>query len=178
MRTRVPIGEDVWVFGSGYLVAAGRVVTARHVLAPDGAQPAVGQACQVRAWPWGPAQEWRRGQVVWLHPAADAAVVTVDALGTDLPPVAWGRIEESDPVPWTATGFPVAGLDDDDRREEVAFGRVAPGSLASVGGLALTVESRSAMDEPGGGSGWAGLSGAAVFSGDLLIGMVTTDPHR
>ena len=121
---------------------------------------------------------WRPGQVNWLHGTADAAVIAVDGLGAGLPPVRWGRIEGSEPLHWTATGFPSAGLEEHARVEEEAYGRVAPGSRESVGGLALTVESREAEDEPGGGSGWAGLSGAAVLSGDLLIGIVTSDPQR
>jgi hypothetical protein len=43
--------------------------------------------------------------------------------------------------------------------------------------LALTIESRTprpdaAADE----SGWAGLSGAAVFSDEHLVGVITSDP--
>ena len=55
-------------------------------------------------------------------------------------------------------------------------GFVAPGSKESSGGLVMTVESRSAQSSPLGETGWAGLSGAAVFSGRYLIGIVTTDP--
>ena len=172
----MPVGDGLWVFGSGCLVASGRVLTARHVLARTGEQPKVGQACEVRAWPCGPAQDWLVGVVLWLHPFADAAIVEVNALGRELEPLTWGRPEGSDPLPWTATGFPVAALDADDRREETVFGRVAPGSAASTGRLALTVESRSARPDAVGDTGWAGLSGAAVLSGEALIGIVVTDP--
>lgn len=178
VRTRVPIGENLFVFGSGYLVAPGRVITARHVLAPEGAAASVGQACEIGAAPWGRDQVWSPGRVSWLHGSADAAVIAVDGVGDGLPPVRWGRIEGSDPVQWTATGFPSAGLEEHARVEEQAYGRVAPGSRESVGGLALTVKSRKAEDAADGGSGWAGLSGAAVLSGDLLIGIVTSDPER
>jgi tetratricopeptide (TPR) repeat protein len=178
VRTRVPFRADVWVFGSGYLVAPGRVLTARHVLADQGAEPHVGQSCQVRAWPCGPAETWTDGTVVWLHPSADVAMIAVDGMGGGLKPVPWGRVEGSEPLHWTATGYPLAALDDLDRREEGVYGRLAPGTAASIGGLALTVESRSAQSAPQGGSGWAGLSGAAVFSGGHLIGIVTTDPAQ
>jgi tetratricopeptide (TPR) repeat protein len=178
VRTRVPIRADVWVFGSGYLVAPGRVLTARHVLADQGVEPHVGQPCQVRAWSCGPAETWNEGTVVWLHPRADAAMIAVDGMGGGLRSVPWGRVEGSEPLRWTATGYPLAALDDLDRREEAVYGRLAPGTAASTGGLALTVESRSARPSAAGGSGWAGLSGAAVFSAGRLVGIVTTDPAQ
>jgi tetratricopeptide (TPR) repeat protein len=178
VRTRVPVRADVWVFGSGYLVAPGRVLTARHVLADQGVEAHVGQACQVRAWPCGPAETWNDGTVVWLHPRADVAMIAVDGMGGGLTPVPWGRVEGSEPLRWTATGYPLAALDDLDRREEAVYGRLAPGTAASTGGLALTVESRSARPSAAGSSGWAGLSGAAVFSAGHLVGIVTTDPAQ
>ena len=180
VRTRVPIREGLFVFGSGYLVATGRVLTARHVLTPENTEPSVGQACDVLLWPWDPAQGWLPGRVAWLHPQEDAAILSVDGAGDDLPPVRWGRIdEESDLLEWRATGFPVVGLDPNGRRvEETAYGRLAPDSAESIGGLALNVESRKAKQDREGGSGWAGLSGAAVLSGGLLIGIVLSDPVR
>src|SRR3954453_16306680 len=138
VRTRVAIDVGLWSFGSGYLVAPGRVLTARHVLASEGTAPSLGQTCEVLLWPWDPTQGWRPGQVAWIAQGdVDAAVVGVDGVGADLPPVRWGRIEGSSPVLWTATASPVAGLDENDRRvEETAYGRVAAGSAESVGKLA------------------------------------------
>ena len=175
VRTRVPIGPDLWVFGSGYLVAAGRVLTAGHVLAEEPQEPHLGQLCEVRVWPCGEDQPWCEGEVAWLHPSADAAVVAVEGLGLGLTAVPWGRLDGSEPVDCTATGYPIAALEQD-REEEQVTGFVAPGSKESSGGLVMTVESRSAQSSPLGETGWAGLSGAAVFSGRYLIGIVTTDP--
>jgi hypothetical protein len=169
VRTRVSAGEDGWVFGSGYLVAPGRVLTARHVLAVPGASSAVGDACQVRRYPCGPAEDWLAAWVHWLHPRADAAVVAVDVFDDQMAALRWGRVEGTEPVGWTAMGYPVAGLGTDDRVEEQVLGTVAPQSTASVGYLALTVTSRGARADDSGASGWAGLSGAAVFSGDVLV---------
>jgi tetratricopeptide (TPR) repeat protein len=178
VRTRVPIGGGQFVFGTGYLVAAHRVLTARHVLTPGGDVPPLGLVCQVRVWPCGPAEEWVTGSLAWLHPSRDVALVAVDGLGVDLPPVGWGVVSGDQPVEWVALGYPVASLDEDNRVEEQAYGRLAPSSAESTGGLALTVESRRPAEGSGGHSGWEGLSGAAVFTGSRLIGIVTADPSR
>lgn len=172
VRTRVPLGADRWLFGTGYVVAPGAVLTAGHVLGERATR------CGVRAYPCGPAQEWLPAVVRRLHPTADAVVLEVPALGEGWDPVPWGAVTGAAPVCWTAVGYPQAGLDGEDRHEEHAYGRLAPGSRATDGGLALTVESRRAQEARDGTSGWAGLSGAAVFAGDLLIGLVTADPQQ
>ena len=88
--------------------------------------------------------------------------------------VRWGRLAGSDPLDWGAVGFPVASIDEAaGRQAEHAFGRTSPISDRAAGRLALSVESREAT---GGDSPWAGLSGAAVFCGDHLVGVVTADP--
>ena len=68
----------------------------------------------------------------------------------------------------------MASIDDvAGRQAEHAFGRTSPISDRAAGRLALSVESREATGDD---SPWAGLSGAAVFCGDHLVGVVTTDP--
>jgi tetratricopeptide (TPR) repeat protein len=178
VRTRVPIGAGLWVFGSGYLVAPQRVLTVRHVLAADRDAPHLGQDCEVRVWPCGPVQDWVPGIVRWLHPTRDVALLAVDGLGQDLAPVVWGMVSGAEPVEWAAVGYPIASLDEDDRVEEEAYGRLAPMSAESAGGLALTVESRPPEEDLGRQSGWEGLSGAAIFTGSWLVGIVTADPGR
>jgi tetratricopeptide (TPR) repeat protein len=178
VRTRVPIGGGQFVFGSGYLVAPYRVLTARHVLTTNRDAPRLGQNCEVRVYPCGPAQDWVSGTVWWLHPTSDVALLAVDGVGQDVAPVEWGEVSGAQPVEWAALGYPVASLDEDDRVEEEAFGRLAPMSAQSAGGLALTVESRPPEEDLGRRSGWEGLSGAAVFTGSRLVGIVTADPGR
>ena len=69
VRTRVPVADQVWTFGSGYLVAPGRVLTARHVLVVDGKPARIGQTCEIRPWPCDPPDgPWTSGTVAWLHP--------------------------------------------------------------------------------------------------------------
>ena len=88
--------------------------------------------------------------------------------------ILWGRLTGSDLLDWGAVGFPHASRDEvTGRQPEHAYGRTSPISERPAGRLALTVESR---DPTGSDSPWAGLSGAAVFSGEYLIGLITTDP--
>jgi tetratricopeptide (TPR) repeat protein len=177
VRTRVPVQDELWEFGSGYVVAPERVLTARHVLDAGGAEPHVGQACEVRAWPCLPPDgPWTAGVVVWLHPDKDAALIAVPGIGTGMDPVRWGHVEGAATVPWNATGYPIAGLDERGRTEEGVSGTLEPASGSSTGSLALTVTSRTAQPDARGDTGWEGLSGAVVFCGAHVVGVITTVP--
>jgi hypothetical protein len=172
MRTAVPLesGGDLYRLGSGYLFADGLVLTAAHVLERTEGVPArEGEAAEVACI----GGDWMPTTVVWVDAGRDVAVLScsgLQAAGT----VRWGRLAGSDPLEWGAVGFPVASVDPvAGRQAEHAFGRTSPISDRAAGRLALSVESREAT---GGDSPWAGLSGAAVFCGDHLVGVVTADP--
>ena len=109
-------------------------------------------------------------------PHADAALIAVPDLGTGIDPVPWGRVEGGGTLPWTATGYPSAGLGERGRTEEGVSGTLEPASGSSNGSLALTVTSRSAEADASGDTGWAGLSGAVVFCGTHVVGVITTVP--
>jgi hypothetical protein len=159
-------------FGSGYIVADGVVLTAAHVLSRAKEQPArVGDPCEVMAWQ---GADWRWGQVVWLSADLDVAAVSCDGCAAE-ESVKWGYPTGSDPLSWKATGFPRASIEGEGRKPEEAFGTFA---LLSGGptDLCLTITSRQANPSENGASGWAGLSGAAIFSDDYLIGIMVTDP--
>ena len=126
-------------------------------------------------------ERWQPGVVAWVDVDLDVAVV--DARRDGQAPrelcaegrIRWGKLAGSDPLKWDAVGYPAASRADDQggRHAEQVYGRTAPISERQAGTLALTVESRPPA---GGGSSWSGLSGAAVFCGDYLVGVVTTDP--
>ena len=165
-------GGDQYRLGSGYLIADGLVLTAAHVLAlRDGEAPLQGQPAEVKR----ACGDWQAAIAVWLDAARDVAVLSCPDMRAD-GGVRWGRLTGSEPVAWGAVGFPAASADDSaGYQSEHAWGQTSPISESGAGRLALTVESREAI---GGGSPWAGLSGAAVFCGDHLVGVVTTDPGR
>ncbi len=171
MRTAVPLDAagNLYRLGSGYLIADGLVLTAAHVLERTEGVPAQeGQPTEVACI----SADWMPATVAWVDAGRDVAVLTCPELQAD-GEVRWGRLAGSDPLDWGAVGFPVASVDEAGRQAEHAFGRTSPISDRVAGRLALSVESRQAT---GGDSPWAGLSGAAVFCGDHLVGVVTADP--
>src|SRR3954468_23179676 len=88
----------------------------------------------------------------------------------------WGRVEGLDSVAVSAVGFPWAQERPDRVRDsEHLFGFVAPGTTVKAGHLAITVLTSAPNPRPG-GSPWAGLSGAALFAGPFLIGVLVVDP--
>jgi Trypsin-like peptidase domain len=175
VRTSVPLGDCTgdYRLGSGYLIADGLVLTAAHVLAPaDGTAVTDGHSAEVA----GPGGGWERASVAWADAARDVAVLACPALRAQ-GGVRWGRLAGPDPLDWGAVGFPAASASaprDGRRQAEHAFGRTSPISERAAGALALTVESRDPTRHPG-GSPWAGLSGAAVFCGEHLTGVITAD---
>jgi WD40 repeat protein len=179
VRTAVPLtqGSNSYNLGSGYLVADGLVLTAAHVLERAVGAPArVGESVDVARL----GGDWRPGIVRWVDARHDVAVVGCSDLHAG-GGIRWGRLVGPNPVSWGAVGFPRASIDQESGREpEHAFGRASAISGLTTGRLALTVESRNPRnDESGHGetnSPWAGLSGAAVFNGEYLVGVVTIDP--
>ena len=179
LRTPPGGGGPPFRFGSGYLIGLGQVLTAGHTLRPPGDEtcvPVTGDRCQVLPWGGDPQLGWLPGEVERCEVELDLAIVSVPELAGGVEPVRWGRLGGSEPVPWKAIGFPVAGLDDSGRQPETAWGEVAPTTEEFAGLLGLVIGSRAARPTPGGSSGWAGLSGAAVFSHDRLVGVVIEDP--
>ena len=173
VRTSVPLGDGTGKYrlGSGYLIANGLILTAAHVLVPPDQGP-VDQVAGIEAA--GPDGDWEPASVVWADAVRDVAVLACPALRAD-GHLRWGRLDGPDLLDWGAVGFPAASAARDGQRQaEHAFGRTSPISERAAGTLALTIESRNASQR-GAGSPWAGLSGAAVFCGEHLAGVVTAD---
>ncbi|MHA6760957.1 hypothetical protein [Streptacidiphilus sp. PAMC 29251] len=114
--------------------------------------------------------------VVWADASLDAVLLWCDPdlVGPDLSPVRWGRMvcdtAWARPV-CTVTGFPRAMLMSDPEYEGMqdpksVDGRIKPSSELRSGLYSLEVGDAS----PGGVEGWAGISGAAVFCGPMVIG--------
>ena len=161
--------------GSGYAVAGRLVLTAAHAV------PHVGGGCELR--PVG-TDGWLAGRVVWVDGPADVALVEA-AAGPWAPlttAVRWSRVDGVEPVWAVAVGFPWAGeRADGGRGSESAAGYV---SREYKGGqLDLSVQSsapRLREPAPDGSprSAWAGMSGAGVFAGPVLVGVVTDERTR
>ncbi|WP_119581449.1 trypsin-like peptidase domain-containing protein [Streptomyces europaeiscabiei] len=162
--------------GSGYLVSPGRVLTAAHVVA--GATDV-----RVRFQADRPGERTVEASVVWRHEGIDIAVLALPDDGMALEPVPYGRVGEHDAVlRCTALGSPRFKLRTDGdgsrfRDAEHVHATCAVLSNRREGTLDLCVASPPADDPDPERDAWEGMSGAAVFAGGRLVGVVTRH-HR
>jgi tetratricopeptide (TPR) repeat protein len=136
------------------------------------------------------ADRWAARPCWWSYDdAVDAALLEVTGDGwpvpeslvdsTRRPPQRWGWLATSDPLcEVQARGFPRLQREPTGRIDEQLVGRIRPGT----GSIARRYEVLGNDPLPAGGeddappaSGWAGMSGAAVFAGDLLVGLLRRD---
>ncbi|MFF5403706.1 trypsin-like peptidase domain-containing protein [Streptomyces misionensis] len=163
--------------GSGCLVAPGLVLTAAHIVPDRQADGGIVVEQPHRAMGPLPAE------VVWRR--YDAGVDGVDAAllalpeGTgELPPVRWGELvtelpgREADTV-----GFPRMQRTPEARYLEQATGRIHPGTGLPGRRYEILLDTAPVWsgDEPSGTTPWSGMSGAAVFHKELLIGVLRHD---
>jgi len=167
-------------WASGYRISGTLILTARHVVAAEGASA---QACTVR--PLG-SSEFLSATVTWLSAALDLAVLSVapDAL----PPMhadstpRWGRLAGRQSVSCRLTGFPVAHQRTGEHGRQVRDPEPVEGTLKlataakrEVVDIAIAGSVPNAATD---GSLWEGMSGAAVLCGPWLVGVVTSDPEN
>ncbi|WKK21222.1 NACHT domain-containing protein [Streptomyces olivoreticuli] len=160
--------------GSGYLLAPRLVLTAAHVArdslqvaVPGGAGPVACRALWTR--------DDDKGDVALLLAERDLVPPQVAAA---FEPVVWGRV--GDLRVWRdaqTIGFPQAARDAHDELDtEQLVGTLKPGSQLLGGRHVLDSDHGAPAALADGGSPWAGMSGAAVFVGGLLCGVVCEDP--
>ena len=173
--------------GSGYRVSETAVLTAGHVVTGlpvrSPAEVAAGDEgagrCELRALG---DRAWVSGSVLWRGESEDVALI---GLAGDVPPLPpgspvprWGRVDGMEPVAVTAVGFPWAQERPDRVRDsEQLFGFIAPATTVKAGLCAVTVQTAAPAGRAD-GSPWAGMSGAALFAGPFLVGVVVVDPAR
>lgn len=160
--------------GSGYLVGPALVLTAGHVVSGAVAPVLVRFPHSERLWP---------GSVVWCEPGGSAGEIDaalIRLVEDELPewvrwaePVRFGRFVTSDgAVDAEAHGFPeIPGFHERSEVEHVV-GRI-PCGAGTTGRPHIAVASPPARAAAV--TVWRGMSGAAVWSGGLLVGVVTTD---
>lgn len=159
--------------GSGYLVSGNLALTARHVVcgAAEVTARFVDESGRPREVP---------GRVVWADEEGeglDLAVVRLaESLG-NVVPVSYGRLGGR--AECEAVGFPLFKLREMSpgryyRDAHHAVGMITPHSNLRSGTLELTVNPPGPNPRE---SPWQGMSGAAVFVGGLLVG-VLCEHHR
>nr|WP_269781526.1 tetratricopeptide repeat-containing serine protease family protein [Nocardia bovistercoris] len=160
------------------MIAPTLVLTSAHVVPETGGAVTVTQPARTTTY---------TAVVVWRGTPDgkdDAALVQVtDPAWPVLPiePIVWGRTVTYQPgIPCRSWGFP----DFVQRRHqpvdmEQPRGTLNPGDRYSTDTYVLHLDTHPPTTMPDGGSPWAGMSGAAVFCGALLTGVVAVDPaHR
>lgn len=167
--------RDSGRFGSGYLLAPGLVLTAAHVvqgfeqtrarlLMPDEDQlpGAIGERSLASV-------AWRDGDhdLALLVPAAGAPPFRADT-----PPITIGRLAERAAVRVDALGFPLAL--DTPAHGDTLHVEALVSAWTGVRGASLVLDVKTAR--PRAADGWKGMSGAAVFAGDRLVGVVEAVP--
>ena len=161
--------------GSGYVVAPRLVLTAAHAAPAKGERVAVCGAGEPTVC---------TGVVTWRGSPGgrdDAALVEVDDPGwrpREGGTVRWGRVVTNRPgIPCEAWGFP-ALVQRAGRAAETAqpAGTLNPGDRYVGDRYVMSIAGYPPAPGGDGTSPWGGLSGAALFCGDLLAGVVATDP--
>ncbi|MFI1797756.1 NACHT domain-containing protein [Streptomyces sp. NPDC020379] len=160
--------------GSGYLLAPRLVLTAAHVTEESVRVAVPGGVGLVNCrtlWTRGD----EKGDVALLLAERDLVPPEVAAA---FEPVVWGRV--GDLRVWRgaqAVGFPQVARDAYNELDtEQLIGTLKPGSGLLGGHHVLDSDHSAPAAPPDRGSPWAGMSGAAVFVGGLLCGVVREDP--
>ncbi|GAA1585810.1 hypothetical protein GCM10009804_47460 [Kribbella hippodromi] len=160
--------------GSGYLIRQGLVLTATHVIA-------TAQSIRVRFDADRVPGEWSAsGELVWS--AGDVAVLAITPAGDPVPPARLGGIgDRAASLQVRAVGFPWFKLRAESDQTSYRDTHQADGTVATLsnrreGTLEVTVSPPAADPDPK-RSPWDGMSGAALFAGDRIIG-VLAEHHR
>jgi hypothetical protein len=162
-------------FGSGYLLSDRLVLTARHVAKA----PAPGAPCVVRGGKDFAVE--RPGTLAWVSPHHDAALVDIapnhafSGLAARSPvfgdcPIGDETREAPPKYRCAAIGFPRASRIDEVREDWRLEGFARPPLRAPI--ITIEIEGRTPPAEL-----WRGVSGAALFNRDLLIGIVESVPE-
>ena len=175
--------------GSGYCVRADLILTARHVLHRK-EDPPPPPASQFKVRLWGDIKtgnwEWLEASLLWTDPIRDIALLSLKngeivrsftlASWEDSRSVSkvFGRLPDSGQFDCHAFGWPRVMIRPDVNEplpytgKLTAYGRTAQSPIRTFGHELAPTQAE----------GWAGMSGAALFVDDALVGVVTLADGR
>ncbi|WP_055601612.1 trypsin-like serine protease [Streptomyces aureus] len=161
--------------GSGYLITPRLVLTARHVL-EDRATGLPWPAFRVRIGHHGYGETTAASaELLWQHPdGRDVALLRIDR-DVDLSgTVRWGRPVGTAPLSYRGLGYPLSAKGDT-RDPENLRGELPP--LSGAADRFVLDQGPSPVPRADEKNAWGGASGAAIFCGDRLVGVVTQEVH-
>jgi hypothetical protein len=183
--------------GSGYFCTSRLVLTAQHVVSGavlNAAPPVILPSahaeelirtrakspalCRVRSLAAGAGAAFLDAVPVWWSAAADVVLlVLVDprAASASVPPITWSEIPESDPIDVNAVGFPQADTTEGVRESRQISGQLNPLSGVKSGRFVIHINESIGRVPANASSSWEGISGAALFAGDVLVGLILVD---
>ncbi|MEW2392636.1 P-loop NTPase fold protein [Streptomyces venezuelae] len=149
--------------GTGYLVGGGLVLVSAHVVSDEPVH-------MVRLLD---TDDWHRCGVLWRGTGpVDAALLAFDDPEADpssaSAPPRWGTLSGTLPMQCTVTGLTVAA-----RAARHLRGEIDPEAVPSDSDWGIRLDSSGGPAAAHDVSGLLGLSGAPVFTGDLLVGVVS-----
>lgn len=186
-----PVGETV---GTGYLISDTLVLTAYHNVHPGGSvevRPLAFSDRSVKQVAASPG--WMLADVLWpdqqpelsgdVH--ADAALLKIADPAWQPPSgasVRWGRLPQPSAsagrIDCIAVGFPRSESKTNGRDTKQISGHVETFTGLKSGLITVYVNAVANPSVPDATSRWSGASGAALFCGDLLVGVLTDDRRR
>jgi hypothetical protein len=171
----VPHADGTFSVGSGFLVCKRVVITAAHVI-DESCRPAKGTPVKVR---FSKSPRLWEAESIWhavdTHTDVALTLITDDDWPEQvISPMRWGRLTcMQTEVPAQATGYPEVLEQPTKVRESFQLsGRINPGSGTKLHQYYVAVANPPTQPES-----WAGMSGAALFSEDILIGIVISVPE-
>ncbi|MCX4671848.1 ATP-binding protein [Streptomyces sp. NBC_01381] len=170
----VQVGDAKYIHanGSGYLLTPHLVLTALHVLTLPKKLLTQQRIDVVVGHPDHGDRLHRSGWLRWSASARDVALIQLNS-PVDVPgEVLWGR-PVAGVLDYEALGFPNFARYDGEQRIEHLTGRLPALGQGAAGGLVLDLNAapRPRLDR----RNWGGVSGAAVFCADCLVGVVVMD---
>lgn len=167
----VPKRNGEGCIATGYPVASGLILTARHMLHPEDRDE--DKPIEVRWYHQAaPARAWRPiGSIAWEDEALDVALLCC-AFPEGLRD--WG-VPSTDPprdtMRWVSEGFARAGRKEDGNRRPVGLQGRAYSMAEAAQEFELGVDDPTSLAD-----GWRGLSGCPVFVDQKILGVVKTCP--
>ncbi|MFE0648326.1 trypsin-like peptidase domain-containing protein [Streptomyces sp. NPDC059534] len=159
--------------GSGYLIGPRLVLTARHVLVNrETGDPWPRISTRIGHFAHGPTQT-AAAELLWTPPDLDVALLRIDHPMDTPGGITWGRPAGRVPLPYQGLGYPKAAVVDV-REVETLSGTLAP--LSGSGRYYVLDQGPAPVPGADGTNAWGGASGAAVFCGDALVGVVVQEP--